>query len=85
MNNVLKQYFIIQKLKDAFFTTDFLTLCEKMSKDAFFLVRPHVLKYSHFFTFNKKEVRGTAREDQDLVFSQFFKTRNYHTEVKLVR
>ena len=60
MNNVLKQYLIIQKLKDAFFTTDFLTLCEKMSKDAFFRVRPHVLKYSHFFAFNKKRGSGDS-------------------------
>ena len=60
MNNVLKQYFIIQKLEDNFFTTDFLTLCEKMSKDAFFRVRPHVLKYSHFFAFNKKRGSGDS-------------------------
>ena len=85
MNNVLKQYFIIQKLEDTFFTTDFLTLCAKRCpKMHFFVLDLMFLNIVISLHSTKKEVRGTAREDQDLVFSQFFKTRNYHTEVKLV-
>lgn len=70
MDNLLKQYFTIQKLKDAFFTTDFLTLrkddCAKMH---FFVVDLMFLNIVISLHSTKKEVQGTAREDQDLVSS----------------
>ena len=61
MDNVLKQYYIIPKLKDAFFTTDFLTLrkddCAKMH---FFVLDLMFLNNSHFFAFNEKRGSGDS-------------------------
>lgn len=57
MDNLLKQYFTIQKLKDAFFTTDFLTLrkddCAKMH---FFVVDLMFLNIVISLHSTKKEV-----------------------------
>ena len=62
----------------------FWLFAKRCAKMHFFLLDFMFLNIVISLHSTKKEVRGTARENQDLVFSQFFKTRNYHTEVKLV-
>ena len=72
----IRRYFFYYRFSDCF-----AKRCPKMHVFVLDLMFLNIVISLHS---TKKEVRGTAREDQDLVFSQFFKTRNCHTEVKLV-